>query len=476
MFPAGGEAKALFRPVSDRTRDGAQIGPLDPDIHRHHARLVSLRRADFARSDRDRGDQSRGRDRPAQVEFEAALVDVARIEARDGGEVIAGEEILVAAGNRAEDIFPAGGDRHGQIALVAIVIDQQLRLVDRGEGIAEFAQRGVEVEPFGLDPVALHRIARLDLERPPQDIRIARRTERAQVDRPEAIALAGDDIEAHGRARRIGIVGSACGAAGSDGARDPTIVEPVDPQQFGQQFLVLARTGGQLCDVLVVAVEFLDGRKRFEPFDEIAAFGEGRVELGEAERQRIVQSHQISFGKGDLGARDLEIGELDILFGEVDVERRKLEIVGPFDCKVGQVRERRFGIEVGAVSPELLLRRVITRIGTVARPALGIIDRAVGDQVFQFRIGRLTLRRERRGECDSGHCERRHGNRDGTARGQEPRRQPVRWALLGEEIDVSRRSRSARIRSDRRERHPCRHAPQAGRPCGPSSATQWRRR
>ena len=139
MLPTRRDAHAFFRTVSDRACDGTQVGAFDPHIHRHHARLASLRRAHFARVDRDRRNQSGGRDRTAQIELQAALIDIARIKARDGGEVIAGEEILVAAGHRAEHIFAAGRDRHGQIAFIALVIDQQLRFVYPRKGIAEFA-------------------------------------------------------------------------------------------------------------------------------------------------------------------------------------------------------------------------------------------------------------------------------------------------------------------------------------------------
>ncbi len=164
MLPARLEPEAFFRAIADRAGDGPQIGLLQPHVHIDHARLAVARRDHFAGCDRDRGNKSGGSDRAPQVEFQAALVAIARIEPCNRAEMAAGEEIRVAADDIAEDVFAVGRHRQGKIALLAGVIDQQGGRIDLSEGIAGFAQRDIKIELFLDDLVALEKIAALDLE------------------------------------------------------------------------------------------------------------------------------------------------------------------------------------------------------------------------------------------------------------------------------------------------------------------------
>ena len=75
---------------------------------------------------------------------QAALVEVARIEAGDLGQVLARKEIGQVAGDLAEAVLAAGRDRHRQVALVPRVIDQQRGILDLCERIAGLAQLLVE--------------------------------------------------------------------------------------------------------------------------------------------------------------------------------------------------------------------------------------------------------------------------------------------------------------------------------------------
>ncbi len=89
MLPARLDANAFFRTVTDRPGDGAQLGAFHAHVHGHHARLVALRGLDFAGFDAGAGDQPCRGYRAAQVELEAALVDIARFETGDTLEMAA---------------------------------------------------------------------------------------------------------------------------------------------------------------------------------------------------------------------------------------------------------------------------------------------------------------------------------------------------------------------------------------------------
>ena len=90
----------------------------------------------------------------------------------------------------------------------------------------------------------------------------------SEIDGAIGISRTGDDIEAHPWAllRRI-----FARVARADRTDHLAIVISVDTQQRRQQFLVLARAGGQLGDVLVAIIQFLDRGQCLEPIDEIAA-------------------------------------------------------------------------------------------------------------------------------------------------------------------------------------------------------------
>ena len=397
MLPACLDTHALFGPIADRARDRPQLGAFERDVHCHHAGFVALRRRHFARFDADGRYQPRGGHRAAQVEGEAALIDIARIEPCDAREMAAGEERLVAAHDLAEDIFAVRANRHGQVTLDPLVIDQQFGIVDLGKGVTGLAQSAIEIEPFGKDVVGLEIVARADFEGVAQIAGIGRRSQIAQRDRAVGVAGARDDIEAYARA----LVGRLLARiARGNGADDLAIVIAIDAQQRAQQFLVLARACGQLGDILVAIVEFLDRRQRLEPVDEISALAERRFLLRETQHQRIGQFFQISLVESDLRHIGQQVGKDDIGFGFERLERFENDIFGP--C---HRHARNFGNR--GLCPEVA-RAVVHgnfggRVSALLRPGLGIADRAVGDQVFERRRSIGILRRER---LDARDCNR----------------------------------------------------------------------
>ena len=124
--------------------------------------------------------------------------------------------------------------------------------------------------------------------------------------------------------------------------------------------------------------------------------------MRKAERERIVEAHQIGLGKGDIRPGDVEIGELDVLFGKVDFERRQLEIVRPLYGDLRRVVQWRFGIELVDFFPAQI-RLVRTLPEFFNGPVLRVLHRAIGDQVFQGGVGRLILRSQRHGYGEGDH-------------------------------------------------------------------------
>ena len=168
VFPAGLDANPFFRSVADRASDGAQFGALQFDIHRHDTRLVACRGGYFARSNRNRGDEARRRNRAPQVEGKAALIGIARFEAGDFGQMPARQEVRLAADNFAENIFAFRRDVQCQVAFDPLVIDQQFRRVNGGERITGLAKRAIQIELLLHNGVALQVVARINLEGIPQ--------------------------------------------------------------------------------------------------------------------------------------------------------------------------------------------------------------------------------------------------------------------------------------------------------------------
>ena len=426
MLPACLDAHAFLGAIADRARDRPQLGAFERDVHCHHAGFVTLRRRHFARFDADGRYQPRSGHRAAQVEGEAALIDIARIEPCDAGEMAAGEERLVAADDFAEDIFAVRADRHGQVALDPFMVDQQFGVVDLGKGVTGLAQSAIEIEPFGKDIVGLEIIARADFESVAQSAGIGRRGQIAQRNRAIGVARPRNDIEPHARA----LVGRLLARiARGDGADDLAIVIAIDAQQRAQQFLVLARACGKLGDILVAIIEFLDGRKRLEPVDEIPALAERRFLLREAQHQRIRQFFQIRFVESDLRHIGQQVGKDDIGFGFEWLERFENDIFRPCHRHARNFRNRGLGPEVAR---GVFHRNLGRRVSALLRPGLGIANRAVGDQVFERRRSIRILRRERldardrnRGETGSQRVTRQVSRQSGT----RPRARPWPAAL-----------------------------------------------
>src|SRR5690606_41877751 len=110
--------------VPDRSEDGprARLAHLDRDVV--HARLGADGRLDSHRGERDAVDEAGGEDRAPEVELEAALVEIARIEPGNVPEMPAGKVIRQVAGEFAEAVLSARGHLHGQVALDALVVDE----------------------------------------------------------------------------------------------------------------------------------------------------------------------------------------------------------------------------------------------------------------------------------------------------------------------------------------------------------------
>src|SRR5690606_40620560 len=98
-------AGAVADPSGDRPR--ARLRHLDRDVDR--ARLGADGRLDFHRGGRDAADQAGGEDRAPEVELEAALVEIARIEPGNVPELPAGKGIRQVAGDLAGAALAARG-------------------------------------------------------------------------------------------------------------------------------------------------------------------------------------------------------------------------------------------------------------------------------------------------------------------------------------------------------------------------------
>ena len=396
MLPGGLDADALFRTIADRAGDRAQLGSLQGDVHRDDTRFVTLRRGHFARLHRDGGDKSGGSDCAAQVELQTALVGIAGLEARDAGEVAARKECLVATDHVAEDILAIRSDGQRQVALDALVIDQQFGFVDFGEGIACLAKRAIEIETLVDDRIGLQVISGLNAECGAQFFGIGCRGQLSEIDGAIGIARTGDDIEAHPRAllRRI-----FARVARADRTDHLAIVISVDTQQRTQQLLVLARAGGKLGDVLVAIIQFLDRGQCLEPIDEIAALREWRLLLRKAEHQRIGDFLQIGFVERDPRCILEQVGEPDIIFGLERFERRNLDIFGPGHGNARNIADR--GIGIGLRHLAFGCRTV----GALLRPFIGVFYRAVGYQFIQRRRAADILRQNGMRCSDRRHRE-----------------------------------------------------------------------
>ncbi len=283
------------------------------------------------------------------------------------------------------------------------MIDEQFGRVDRGERIAGLPQRPVEVELLLDDLVARQRIARLDLERGPKALVIDRLIELAEIDRSEAVTRPRHDIEADVRSLRRLLASRADTADGADHLR---IVVAVDAQQLGQQRLVLARTRGELRDVVVgiAVLQFLNRGERFEALGELAAHGEAFLVRGEAERELRPQRDHLAGGHGaELVLLLVEIGELDAFVARQPLGFGNVHLVGPGDGDGDVLVERRIGCKVRRLLGKLARFGLHALFG----PPFGIFDRRIGDQVFEAGAGVLRqhrLRRDRQRDGERG-CE-----------------------------------------------------------------------
>ena len=384
-----------------------------------------------------RSDKAGGEDRAAQVLLVGPLVDVARIPARDAREVLAGKELLHVAGDEAEAILPARLDRHGEVAFLAGVIHQQLGILDGGEGIARFAEHDVEIGALFLDLVQREDIAGGNLESVAQFGGVVGRTDIAEIDRAEAVARARHDIEARsGRieVRLFGQIGRSL--ALHDGAGDLRIEIAVDPQQFVQQRLVVARLHGEASEVLIV-VELFDRGKRFEPFEEFLAHGE-QVAIAREDEDELVRKPLFAAHR-DLRHFVFESDEFDRIVIQRLQRRdlRQLDIGRPRYVDQRHFGERRRRIE--------RRRRVGIALGLVrhafARPLFRIFDGGIGDQVLER--GRIlhVLR-----ECGLRAEEQRGGKRrqaDGPARNRF-RRAYTRGQARACHLSIRHRENAAR--------------------------------
>ena len=262
MLPARFDAETVPRIVTDLPRQRPQRGAGKRHVERDGAGASRQRCRGFARGHAGARHQSGGEHRAAQVVGQAALIDIAGAKPGDLAQVVRREEPLVAARHRAESVFAAGDDGQRQIALLALMIDEQVGLADFGKGIAGLTklivQRGAPVD----DLVARQRIAGGDAQAGAQRNEVGTgRRKIAHVDRAEAVAHAGDDVETHARSdadRTFGIIFG--DVASGYGLGHLVVVIAVCPQQLFQQSAVGTGARRQLRDRGLVEPQLLDRR------------------------------------------------------------------------------------------------------------------------------------------------------------------------------------------------------------------------
>ena len=386
MFPAAFQLEAFAGAVADAAFDGAELALGHLQLHVDHARFAAAGFLHHDRSNGDAGDEASGEHRAPQVQLVASHVKVAGVETRDIAQVLAVEEVGHVADDAAEIVLAFGPHDHGQVGFVSVVIDQQFRRADGGEGIAAFTQGIIEVALLLDDLVLQDGIARQDLECAAQFFVIAKTRcagEVSQVDRADLVLRAGNDVEAHAafRLRALrGIVRQALHAA--DHLR---IVITVHAQHALQQFLVLPRLRGE-AGIVRIVVQFLDGGKVPESGDEFVAKREEGDVGGEDQHELVRNPFLRSIGEGRRFER--EFGELDILFRLQRLDIRNGELRRPFDVDAGHFRQRAVRLDFGHIvfGVDGFLRHA------VFGPGFWVVDGAVGDQVLQPRRGGLVLR------------------------------------------------------------------------------------
>lgn len=161
--------------------------------------------------------------------------------------MVARQKLGIATDNAAEIVFAARINGHCQVALAAIMIDQQFGIVDGGKRIAGFAEGHVEVGAFLDDGIALEEIARLNFESAPEFDRVGGCREIPEIDAAIGVPFARDDIEADHRLAACRILPRLDPANRSD---DAPVVIPVNAQQVLEQRLVLVCPGANLREVV----------------------------------------------------------------------------------------------------------------------------------------------------------------------------------------------------------------------------------
>ena len=322
------------------------------------------------------------------------------------------QEARIIADHVAEHIFAPRPRGEGEIALLARVVDQQLRLFDLGEGIAAFAERDAQFQLALDDAVGIKWVARLDAEGlyQPAGIGLGKRGEFAKVDAPKAVARARQDVEAHARLARGGLglflVSRFVRFARTPPARklphNFAAVIAIGAQDIAEQLSIGARAGGELRRGLHAIVKLAQGRQVAKPVDEFLLLGEGLRVSGQREHQRGADPRLRELGSGgehgriDAGKR-LELGIGRELLGIGDRQ------FGERGLALGQGRAIGCAFQPGEGSVEGWIGRRsqrVERLGprhwirhAACRPALGIGKRGFRDQRIErirdgFGLGR----------------------------------------------------------------------------------------
>src|SRR5690606_29750693 len=250
------------------------------------------------------------------------------------------------------------------------------------------------------DLVRQQRVAGDDLERRAQRRVVGPRSfETGEVDLAEAVLRPRNDVEPNRRAAAAGrFVLARLDRA--DRAEDLRVVVTVDPQQAIEQVLVGTRLCGKPRGVVVV-IEILDRRQRFEPVEELIVLREQRAFARERQHQLVGNS----FFGAHLDARqfEIEVGELYVGFGLKRLDRRQLDLVRPRDVDQCLV-ERRIWLEI----PGGLRGSGVFRRNPLPGPGLRVGYGGVGYQLAEFAIGDILGRKRRCNERQRGReCRQR---------------------------------------------------------------------
>jgi hypothetical protein len=167
MLPARLDPNALAGAVARLSGNGPHRRTVE-----RHGEIDGSRIGGGDRLDRDAGDEAGGDQRAAKVVDQRRLISLARLEARDGLDVL-GPEQRPAFDEDAPELARAPGvDRQHQGGGARRVIDGDVQLADVRECVAAAAELDSQRRLAGGDPLRIDRIVGSDAERSPDRRRV----------------------------------------------------------------------------------------------------------------------------------------------------------------------------------------------------------------------------------------------------------------------------------------------------------------